>query len=102
MATSHHGDDGPKAINELLKRFKQQQEGTAPREYPAGRLDGSDDGALALMVAADPATGTVVIDFGKPVKWIGLKPADVAGLVKLLAHHARNVATEPFTIDLGS
>ncbi|OWK34366.1 hypothetical protein [Fimbriiglobus ruber] len=99
MSTSHHtpaGDDQRK----LFDKFFKQSEGKMPREYPAGRLGAHDEGQLAFAVAADPRTGTVVVDFGKPVRSIGLKPADVMGLVKLLMQKAREVSTEPLVLEV--
>ena len=101
MATSHHGDPasgGPQ--NEIMKRFLAQLEGTARREYPHGRMGADDEGALSYAVAADREHGTVVIRFGKPVEWIGLHPADVAALVKVLVKRAREISTEPFAVEL--
>ena len=102
MGTSHHGGANPPnpELEALMKRFIEQTEGRARREYTRGRLGADDDGTLAMAVRADPATGTVVIDFGKPVEWIGLSPQDVAGLVRLLIGKAREVAKEPFTVEL--
>ena len=102
MSSSHHGGQhqpNPE-MDALLKRFIAQVDNTATREYPHGRIGADDDGALVMAVTADHKAGTVVINFGKPVVWIGLRPADVAGLIRLLADKAREVATEPFTIDL--
>jgi hypothetical protein len=104
MSLSHHGDELPKRskqMDELLRRFTQQGSGSPPpREYPHGRIGAHDEGALVYLVGVDPATGTVVIDFNKPVKSIGLTPADVAALVKSLVAKAREVATEPLVIEV--
>ena len=105
MSTSHHGDpmdprDPGPDLAKLMQRFNDQVSKTAKREYPHGRLGGDDEGALAFAVKADHENGTVVINFGKPVVWIGLTPKDIAGLVKLLVEKAREVAKEPFTVTL--
>jgi hypothetical protein len=104
MSLSHHGDQPPKLskqMDELLKRFVAQGSGKPPpREYPEGRIGAHDEGALVFKVAADRSTGTVIIDFNKPVAFIGLKPRDIAALVKVLIEKAREVATEPFTIEV--
>lgn len=84
---------------EIMKRFDDQIEGRMRRHYSQGRINPKDDGDLAYAVAADPTTGTVIIDFGKPVEWIGLKPNDVAAMVKILIQKAREVAKEPFTVE---
>lgn len=100
MATSHHGDENPsefmkRFLKEIpcvkepdeaskLRRYMEQTRGKATREYPHGRLNGDDDGSLAMVVTADRSKQVVVIDFGKPVTWIGLGPSDVEGLISLL------------------
>lgn len=91
MASSHHGaSDKPQP--ELLQRFLDQVEGRhAKREYTRGRLGAEDEGALALAVAADKRTRTVVIDFGKPVSWVGLGPSDVNNLIGLLVAKMRDL-----------
>ena len=39
-------------------------------KYPNGKLNEHDEGALTFRMAT--VDGNVVIDFGKPVQWIGL------------------------------
>jgi hypothetical protein len=79
MSASHHGGPGEgerrsqiEQFAAIQKRFLEQMEGTARREYPAGRMGHDDDGALSYAIAADPTKQTVIIRFGKPVEWIGL------------------------------
>lgn len=102
MASSHHGEPSQPSPEQeaLMRRFIDQVDGKAKREYTHGRIGGEDLGTLAIAVAADKAHGTVILRFGKPVEWIGLSPKDVAGLVKMLIEKAREVATEPFTVEL--
>jgi hypothetical protein len=46
-------------------------------QFPHGKLNEHDEGALRLDVAADVENGVVLMHFGKPVAWLGLT-ADVA------------------------
>ena len=78
MSMSHHGD------SETMRRFLDQMDGKAKREYPKGRMGHEDDGALAFAIAADRVHNTVVIRFGKPVEWIGLGPQDVQNMIDSL------------------
>lgn len=102
MATSHHGGESeflkeflgkllPKAQNlneeSALRRYLEQSNGQAKRAYPSGRIGADDDGELAMVVHSDIPKQTVIIDFGKPVNWLGLKPNDVRGLIELLQRH---------------
>lgn len=90
MSTSHHGGyrepDRPDQLEiaNLVKRFHDQVEGKAKREYQAGRISPDDDGTLAYAVAADPEKKKIVIRFGKPVEWIGFNASDVNQLINIL------------------
>jgi len=68
MSASHHSGDQ----NELVKRFLEQINGTARRQYPAGRMGAEDDGHLSYAMANDDRHQTIVIRFGKPIEWVGL------------------------------
>lgn len=78
MSVSHHGD------SEIMKRFIDQVDGTARREYPAGRMGHEDDGALAMAITIDRQRNTIVIRFGKPVEWIGFGRKEAEALIGLL------------------
>ena len=97
MSLPHHGD---KPSSELMKMFSEQQAGKATRKWPDGRLDGADDGQLVYVVGADPDTGLVKIDFGKPVKWMAMSPQDAVNLAQSLIKQARSISKEPIRIVL--
>ena len=104
MGMSHHGDGQPRQQNpeldSLMKRFIEQVEGRAKREYMDGRLAPDDEGSLAVAVAADQRHGVVRIDFGKPVPWVALRPHEVVAFVKMLMEKAREVSREPLVFQL--
>lgn len=79
MSLSHHGEE----LNNM-RRFIEQMNGTARREYPAGRMGAADDGALSFAIAADAKHQTVIVRFGKPVEWIGLGIDDIDRLIEQL------------------
>lgn len=106
MASSHHGEHSqflkeflgkipPVARNleeeSILKRYMEQAKGEAKRAYPDGRIGAEDDGELAMVVFADLKKKTIIIDFAKPVEWIGLKPNDARGLIALLQKQLEHV-----------
>ena len=103
MGASHHGTDGRSnpEMDALLKRFVDQVDGRAKREYPAGRVAADDEGVLACAIAADRAHGRVRLDFGKPVAWFSVTAEEAVALAELLIRKAREVATEPLGVDLG-
>jgi len=43
-------------------------------KFPEGKLRDDDEGEIRVALTA--IDGKIIIDFGKPVKWIGLGPTD--------------------------
>lgn len=99
MSVAHHGDD-KKRLDEFMKRFVQQGEGNASRAYPEGRMGAADEGELVFTVSTDEKHGTVVLNFNKPVSWMGMGPADAVRLAELLIEHAKRISKEPLAITL--
>lgn len=71
MSMEHHGDNlsGPP---EVVKLFRDQLRGEAMRHWPGGRMGGDDDGQLAYAITTDAVRGVILLDFGKPITWVGL------------------------------
>lgn len=67
---------------DLVERFKPWNK----REFPRGHAALDDQGELSLKVGS--AGGTVRIDFGKPVRWLGMGATEARGLAELLLQHA--------------
>ena len=59
--------------------------------FPEGKLGAHDEGELRLAVAANPRTRMVCIDFGTPVVWLALPPAQALELADLLTSNARKL-----------
>jgi len=71
----------------------------ATGEYPDGeKLTESDEGGLKASLAT--YKGQVVIVLGKPVSWLSMSPQEAVQLAELLIKRAREIATEPLTINL--
>lgn len=51
--------------------------------YPRGKLNENDEGELCMAVGIRDKT--IIIDFGKPVAWIGLSALDARSFIKLLS-----------------
>ncbi len=61
-------------------------------KFPDGKIRKSDDGELTLGVAFDPTKNLVIINFGAPVSWLGLKPEQAAAFAQMiLKHSARKI-----------
>jgi hypothetical protein len=55
-------------------------------QYPHGKLNDDDEGALQLLVYTEE--NNVVINFGKPVVWVAMPPANIRELAALLLKRA--------------
>lgn len=101
--TSHHGSERDpqqeQKTREVMQRFMAQVERNAKRQYEHGRLNADDDGALAMAVAADLKHQRIIIDFGKPVNWLGLRVEEAQGLINMLMQKIRELG-EPVTIEI--
>ena len=59
----------------------------ATGRYPKGKLNEDDEGELELAVGA--RNGSVIIVFGKSIKWIGMGPDGAEELAELLKTRAK-------------
>lgn len=55
-------------------------------KFPRGKFNANDEGALQLGVAHRDKT--VIINFGKPIAWIGLDADGAIEFAKLITRHA--------------
>ena len=70
-------------------------------EYPDGKLNVQDEGAIALSIGEE--TGKVVIRFPKPVAWIGFTPQQALEIAETLIYHARKCGGPvPLVLRVGS
>lgn len=107
MSFQHHSEGMSPEMRKLFedeqaarRRFNDQLEGRAKREWSDGRIGPEDDGDLAFAVGTHPERELVVIDFGKPVEFIAMPPQQAIDLAQALIKHARAIATEPVRIVL--
>ena len=61
----------------------------ATNTFPRGKMNGADEGELRLAIFQKD--GTVVIDFGKPIAWIGLDAATARNMAALLIKHSSSL-----------
>lgn len=57
-------------------------------QYPQGVLDSEDEGQLQIAIAWDAYAGIVRLEFGTPVKWLGLPPTQARELGESLIRNA--------------
>lgn len=91
---SHHGNNPElaAAMSDLMKSLM--------GEYPDGRLNKDDAGAVAMAVSSE---GSVVrLDFPKPVTWVGFTGDQAMQLAQDLMKHARRAGiTAPVVLRIG-
>lgn len=61
--------------------------------FPKGKLNDDDEGELLFMIGKE--NGNVVLDFGKPVTWLGLPPEDAVSLAEALVQAAVGLGHVP-------
>lgn len=86
---AHHS--GFPESDEVIRQLRRELQSSghklgATGSFPQGRLTPGDEGEIKLAVAS--TNGKVVIDFGKPVVWIGFDPEQARGLAAMLLKHA--------------
>ncbi|MHB1328003.1 MAG: hypothetical protein ACYC2K_07360 [Gemmatimonadales bacterium] len=93
---SHHGNNPPPDIPEWLRKTLAHTEG----EFPAGRLNPQDDGAVAVGIGHQ--SGKVVMQFPKNLNWIGFTPDQAIDIAQSLVEHARQCGSKkPLTLKVG-
>lgn len=92
---SHHGSNPPfvqKALSDSMQKLL--------GEYPDGRLNEHDSGAVAFAVGVEE--GRVVLRLPKPVAWIAFTGDEALEIAQALIRHARHAGvTSPLVIRLG-
>lgn len=81
----HHGKDETERMKELAR----QLELGPTNHYPEGALNETDEGELKLAIGIED--GKVVLNFGKPVAWIGLGWQQALALADRLGQMAAQV-----------
>lgn len=88
---SNHSDDfRDTPIPEAVARALQQPLIGATGTHPSGKLTPHDEGGIQFAIGVKD--GKVCIDFGTPVKWLGMEPGQALELASSLIEHARKAA----------
>lgn len=101
---SHHssiGDDfGRGNPAENIEKSLREEMKKLMGEYPHGRLNKDDAGAVAMAVGVE--SGKVILRFPKPIAWVGFTGDDAMELAQVLIKHARAAGlTAPAIIRVG-
>lgn len=101
---SHHSDDIHDA---MMKKFMESGQSTqraadeeiaalsrptfgATGKFPNGKMTPADQGEIVIGIAR--VDGRVVVNFGKAVAWLGLKPGEARGVADALTKHANEAS----------
>lgn len=82
----HHGDDA-EIMAKMAEMFNRRIGGDLPLlgatgQFPEGQLNDDDEGEIRIAIGS--TEGKVVMDFGKPVAWIGFTPEQARDASELL------------------
>lgn len=77
---------------DAVERFVRQVKGEAEPEYPEGKLNPDDEGALAFAVGIDQEKRILIVNFNKPITWIGLSLSDARRLHKAIGKKIKKLA----------
>lgn len=73
-------------LRETLASEAKKQNLGATGNFPLGKLSEDDEGELRLAIGHTPEK--VLLNFGKPVAWIGFAPDEAEEIANLLKEHA--------------
>lgn len=91
---SHHSSN-----DDITKQLREHMKGLMG-EYPQGRLNKDDAGAVAMSVCVE--SEKVILRFAKPVAWVGFTGDEAIELAQVLIKHARAAGlTAPAIIRIG-
>lgn len=60
-------------------------------KYPRGKLNEHDEGQTSMAIAADNKKGVVIVQFFKPIAWLGLPKQQALELSELLKSKANEL-----------
>lgn len=83
MSISHHSAEEQAAMDRMVEEIMHK----ARVNHPEGRIRDDDEGETAFMIATDKAMGCVIIQFTKPMQWLGLPRKEAEQMRDLLTKH---------------
>lgn len=88
--SNHSSDFSDSPIPDAIKQALGKPLIGATGTHPLGKLTPADEGAIQFAIGVKD--GKVCLDFGTPVKWLGMEPGQALELASSLIQHARNAA----------
>jgi len=87
---SHHASE---LRDEMLQQALRDSLG-ATGKFPRGKITRLDEGQIKFAIAADHATNTVLINFGKAVAWLGMTADEAIEIANALRDKAIEIKTK--------
>ena len=81
---AHHSEEMTGQMEKLVKEMGLG----ATNSFPMGKLNKNDRGELKLAIGEE--NGKIVLNFGKPVAWIGFSPEQAMEIALSLMEHSNN------------
>lgn len=91
---AHHSSETSDSLRALFDRANAEPRGATGR-FPLGQLTPEDEGEIAIGFTH--TNGKIVVDFGKPVAWIGFTAEQADEIADTLRQHAAAVRAEGYT-----
>jgi hypothetical protein len=91
MKMAHHGSDFD--LEGELKGVAKLEGLGATGMFPKGKIDRLDEGQIKFALAADHKTKTVLINFGKPVMWLGMTADEAFDVANGIRDKAMEIKT---------
>lgn len=82
-------DQERKQMDEEMRQQAQEVGLGATGERPLGSMIPGDEGELKVAVGSK--NGKIVINFGKPIAWVGMQPFEAIALAQVLQERAREL-----------
>lgn len=87
---SNHSPEFDKEMEERLSAIMREPLIGATGLHTEGKLTEQDEGGIQFAVGVQD--GKVVLDFGTPVAWLGMRPEDALKVAESLIQNARKAA----------
>jgi hypothetical protein len=85
---AHHNFEMEESLKQKMNELLGGEQLGATGKFPEGVYGKNDEGEIKFAVAADPAKGKVLVDFGKPVRLFGMTTDQAVELAELLQKNA--------------
>ena len=84
---SHHASE----FSDEMKQATSLKDLGATGQFPRGKIDRLDEGQIKFAIAADTTTKTVLVNFGKPVVWLGMTADEAIDVAQSIINKALEI-----------